>query len=202
MLSPCKCGNEGDVLGSVRGWSINWNEDATVHANTYIKQYFWMTQLDHCRESYLLKQMTFQKNQIKMGLINTLTSLARTWEYSMSNSYRVSMWSLVNAIGTKRMFFLPLLQSPLMASSVWGPSQGMGPTYEKAGGVHTGTVSHHSPLHRTHSHVHTHIYTEPPCKGEGHALHLTYAFGISLLGLLKPSRSWQNIKNFCDFNWK
>ena len=100
-----------------------------------------------------------KSNQIKMGLITTLTSLARTWEYSMSSSYRVSMWSLVNAIGTKRMFFLPLLQSPLMASSVWGPSQGIGPTYEKAGGGHTGTVSHHSPLHRTHAHTHIHAHT-------------------------------------------
>lgn len=41
------------------------------------------------------------------------------------------MWSLVNAIGTKRIFFLPRSQSPLIASSVWGPNQGTGPTYEK-----------------------------------------------------------------------
>lgn len=48
-----------------------------VHANIYTKQYFWMIYLDHYRE------------QITVGLGSRTvapTSLARTWEYSMSSS--------------------------------------------------------------------------------------------------------------------
>lgn len=62
------------------------------------------------------------------------------------------MWSLVNAIGTRRMFFQPLSQSPLIVSSVWGPSQGIGPTCEQGGWMQTGTTppvvstARHSPL--------------------------------------------------------
>lgn len=117
------------------------------------KWYFWMIRLYRSREKF-----PFKTNH-NVQMVITVTSLARTWEYSMSSSYSVSMWSLVNAIGTKRMFFLPLSQSPLMVSSVWGPSQGIGPTCEKGEWTHTGTpfclvsVTHHSPPPWTHAHT-------------------------------------------------
>ena len=39
------------------------------------------------------------------------------------------MWSDVKAMGTSNKFLRPDLANPLMASSVWGPSHGRGPTY-------------------------------------------------------------------------
>lgn len=163
---PLLTWNYLDVFRPLLRLSVIQNNEDTVHANKYTKQYFWMIQLDYCRESFLLKQIT-------MGLMSQMgafTSLARTCEYSISSSYSVSMWSLVNAIGTKRIFFLPLSQSPLIVSSVWGPSQGIGPTYEKGEWTHTGThCSHHvyDPSQPTALGTH-----EPPCRSESHALHL------------------------------
>lgn len=150
------------MFRSLLRWSIIQNSEATVYANIYSTQYFWMTQSDHYGASFLFRQIT-------MGLMTTLTSLPRTWEYSMSSSYSVSMWSLVNAIGTKRIFFLPLSQSPLMASLVWGPSQGIGPTYEKAGCMQTETPSPcaYGTAQPTAPGTHT-----PPCKSKGNVLHL------------------------------
>ena len=57
------------------------------------------------------------------------TSFPSSSAYSRSISWRVSMWSEVKAMGTIIMFFLPLLASSLITSSVWGPSHGKGPTY-------------------------------------------------------------------------
>ncbi len=49
---------------------------------------------------------------------------------STSSSYSVSMWSLVNATGTSRTFFLPSLASPLIESDVCGPCHAEGPTWD------------------------------------------------------------------------
>ena len=62
-----------------------------------------------------------------------LTSLATSSAYSMSSSCSVSMWSVVKAIGTSSRFFWPFLARPLIASSVWGPSHGKGPTWNTRG---------------------------------------------------------------------
>lgn len=61
--------------------------------------------------------------------IAELTSSPSTCPYSMSSSCKVSMWSDVKAMGTSRMFFFPRSHRPLITSSVWGPSHGMGPTW-------------------------------------------------------------------------
>ena len=66
--------------------------------------------------------------QIKPDL-QRLTSSASSLT-SMSSSYRVSMWSLVKAIGTNKTFFLPSLANPLIESEVWGPCQAEGPTWD------------------------------------------------------------------------
>lgn len=115
--------------------SIIQSKEDRVLANTQTMQYFWMTQLDPDQVSFPLNRSGFNKTD------GSVTSLARTWEYSMSSSYSVSMWSLVNAMGTRRIFFHPRSQSPLMVSSVWGPSQGIGPTWEKGGWVSSGPTS-------------------------------------------------------------
>ena len=61
--------------------------------------------------------------------LNLLTSCAKSSAYSKSSSCNVSMWSDVNAIGTKSKFFLPNLANDLITSSVCGLNQGNGPTY-------------------------------------------------------------------------
>lgn len=62
-----------------------------------------------------------------------LTSSPSFFAYSISSSKRVSMWSVVKVIGTRRRFFLLCsLTKPLMASWVRGPSHGNGPTWYKA----------------------------------------------------------------------
>lgn len=60
------------------------------------------------------------------------------------------MWSLVNAIGTNNMFFFPRWHSPLMVSSVWGPSQGIGPTWNKKGEIKEKHSLNHS--YKEHPH--------------------------------------------------
>lgn len=64
-----------------------------------------------------------------MWSFSLLTSSPSTCPYSMSSSCKVSMWSEVKAMGTSRMFFFPRSHRPLITSSVWGPSHGMGPTW-------------------------------------------------------------------------
>src|SRR6267142_3484248 len=53
-----------------------------------------------------------------------------SFPYSRSSSYSVSMWSLVNAIGTTTTRFLPRRARPLSASLVCGPIQALGPTWD------------------------------------------------------------------------
>lgn len=62
------------------------------------------------------------------NILYDFTSLARSWQYSMSISWRVSMCSLTKAIGTKMKSFFPCFTYSFIASSVNGASQGNGPT--------------------------------------------------------------------------
>ena len=58
------------------------------------------------------------------------TSSPKAATYSKSNSYNVSIWSEVKAIGTNNIFFFPFLTRPFIASSVCGPNHGKGPTFD------------------------------------------------------------------------
>ena len=45
------------------------------------------------------------------AILSAPTSFPMSWAYSMSNSWRVSMWSLTKAMGTSMRFFCPLLHN-------------------------------------------------------------------------------------------
>ena len=64
----------------------------------------------------------------KPALRGRRTSLP-SWTYSRSSSYSVSMWSLVNAIGTSTTFFCPSRARPLIAALVCIPIHADGPTW-------------------------------------------------------------------------
>jgi hypothetical protein len=49
---------------------------------------------------------------------------------SMSSSYSVSIWSLVNATGIRQMSFFPRFAKPSIAAAVWGPCHARGPTWD------------------------------------------------------------------------
>jgi hypothetical protein len=67
----------------------------------------------------------------KLSALWRLTpSLCASSATSMSSSNSVSMWSDVNAIGTRQMSRCPSLARPSMESDVWGPCHARGPTWD------------------------------------------------------------------------
>lgn len=66
----------------------------------------------------------------RKGNVSILTSFLRSWAYSMSSSWRVSMCSLMKAMGTITKFLIPFFAYPFIASSVCGLNHGSGPTLD------------------------------------------------------------------------
>ena len=94
----------------------------------YIFRKFWTrTPYKSTKEMTTIKQICKLTKPNNASLIH-LASVPNVLAYSRSSSYKVSMWSDVKAIGTRRMFLWFFAASPRILSLVCGPSQGKGPT--------------------------------------------------------------------------